>query len=112
MNDILAVFVGVFIRLIVPLLLTALVVYGLHRLDLRWQLEAKRERDLLAEGKSPCWMQEGLSIEESRFRAASGKQPCWQVHRLPNGYLEQACLDCEVFRDAPAPDVKHSQAHV
>lgn len=110
-NALFAVLFGLFARIILPLLATALLVYGLRALDLRWQREAKRERDLLTRDESPCWKEQGLSAEEIQARAAASGKACWQIHRLSNGYLREACLDCEVFLDAPAPALKHSKAH-
>ncbi len=112
MNEILAVVLGVFLRLVVPLVLTALVVYLLHKLDARWQAEAERERAALVKDEMPCWKEQGLAMEEIKLRAAKADQPCWQTHRLANGYLREACLDCEVFLSAPAPSAKQVNAHV
>jgi hypothetical protein len=50
-------------------------------------------------------------MEEIKVRAAESGKPCWQIHRLSNGYLREACLDCEVFINAPAPALKPSKAH-
>jgi hypothetical protein len=111
MNTILVIVTGVFLRLIVPLAVTAVVVYFLHRLDVRWQIEAEKERALLVKDDKPCWKEQGLSMDEIKLRAAKNNQPCWQTHRLSNGYLREACLDCEVFLSAPTPVVKHSNAH-
>lgn len=110
-NVILAALLGVFLRLILPLLVTMLAVIGLRALDIRWQKEAERERGLLVRDEEPCWKEQGLALEEIKARAAASGKPCWQVHRLSNGYLREACLDCEVFLDAPAPALKHSEAH-
>ncbi|GJQ35867.1 MAG: hypothetical protein HS100_08155 [Anaerolineales bacterium] len=111
-NSIFALLLGLFVRLVLPLLVTALLVYGLRRLDLRWQRQAEEERSLLIRDEEPCWMEQGLPIEEVKTRVAASGKPCWQIHRLPNGYLREACLDCEVFLDAPAPALKQSKAHV
>ena len=111
MNTIFAFAVGIFLRLIVPLAVTALIVYLLHKLDVRWQIEAEKERALLVKDDKPCWKEQGLSMDEIKLRAAKSNQPCWQTHRMSNGYLREACLDCEVFLSAPAPVVKHSNAH-
>ena len=112
MNTTLAFVIGVFLRLIVPLTVTALVVFLLHRLDVRWQAEAEKEHAALVKNNMPCWKEEGLSIDEIMVRASKDEQPCWQTHRLANGYLREACLDCEVFLAAPAPAAKHINAHV
>lgn len=106
-----ALLLGLFVRLVLPLLITALVVWGLRRLDIRWQMEAERERNLLIHDEEPCWKEQGLSVDEIKLKVAESGKPCWQIHRLSNGYLREACLDCDVFIDAPAPAFKHSKAH-
>jgi len=111
MSTLLVFVTGVFLRLIVPLAVTALVVYALHRLDVRWQAEAEKERKLLAKDEMPCWKEQGLSMDEINLRTEKNNQPCWQTYRLSNGYLREVCLDCEVFLSAPIPAPKHSHAH-
>jgi predicted nucleic acid-binding protein len=110
-NAILALILGLTVRLGLPLLVTLLVVIGLRRLDIRWQKEAALERDLLVRDEEPCWKEQGLSMEEIKARAAQSGKPCWQIHRLSNGYLREACLDCEIFINAPAPALKPSKVH-
>lgn len=112
MNTTLAVLLGLFVRLFVPLSVTALVVFFLRKLDARWQAEAEKERKTLVSDNELCWKEQGLSAEEMVKRAESCDEACWQTHRLSNGYLREACLDCEVFLSAPAPAVKHSHAHI
>jgi len=73
MNVILVVLSGLLLRLVLPVLATALAVLALRRLSRRWQAGRGDETDML----------------------------CWQVHRLPNGYLKEECLDCDVFISAP-----------
>lgn len=107
---ILTLILGLVIRLGLPLLVTALIVIGLRRLDIRWQKEAEMERQILIRDEEPCWKEQGLSMEEIKARAAESGKPCWQIHRLSNGYLREACLDCDVFMNAPAPALKHSKA--
>jgi len=99
------------LRLVVPLAVTALIVYILHRLDMRWQAEAENEHAALFKDETPCWKEQGLSINEIKMRAAINNQPCWQTHRLSNGYLREGCLDCEAFLSAPLPTPKHSHIH-
>ena len=111
-NEILAILLGLFVRLILPLLVTILIVLALRSLDARWQHEAELERNLLIRDEEPCWKEQGLSMEEIKARAAESGKPCWQIHRLSNGYLREACLDCEVFINAPAPTLKPSKAHI
>jgi hypothetical protein len=112
MNTTLALLTGLFVRLIVPFLVTALVVIMLRKLDVRWQAEAEQERSELIKDEIPCWKEQGLSMEEIKARASKSGQPCWQMHRLSNGYLREACLDCEVFVSAPIPTSKHTTAHI
>lgn len=112
MNTLLIFVTGVFLRLIVPLALTALVVYWLRKLDARWQAEAENERAMLVKDELPCWKEQGLSMDEIKMRAAKNNQPCWQTHRLSNGYLREICLDCDVFLSAPIPTPKHSHIHL
>ncbi|MDP1546604.1 MAG: hypothetical protein Q8L87_11330 [Anaerolineales bacterium] len=104
LTTILVVVTGAALRLAVPLALTALVVVTLRRLDARWQAEAEQERNLLVKEEMPCWKDEGISVDEMRARLASGELPCWQARRLPNGHLQENCLNCEAFREMPVPD--------
>jgi hypothetical protein len=118
-TPILTILFGLFLRLIVPLAVTALIVYWLRKLDARWQEEAEKEYEILLKDETPCWIEQGFTIEESRQRAEASEQPCWQIHRSPNGHLLEACLECEVFRSAPESNLKsrhlktkRSHAHV
>lgn len=110
-NSILVFVLGVIIRLGLPLLVTTLIVIVLRRLDMRWQKEAEIERNLLVRDEEPCWKEQGLSMDEIKARAAESGKPCWQIHRLSNGYMREACLDCEVFINAPVPVLKQSKVH-
>jgi len=110
MNTLLVLITGIFVRLIVPLLITALIVFALGKLDARWQAEAEKERQILVKDDMPCWKEQGLSMDEIKLRAEKDEQPCWQTHRLSNGYLREACLDCDVFLTAPIPTSKHLHA--
>lgn len=112
-NEMLVLILGLIVRLGLPLLVTLLFVYGLRKLDMHWQHQAEEEHSLLLiRDDTPCWKEQGLSMEEIKVRAAESDKPCWQIHRLPNGYLREACLDCDVFVNAPAPVLKHSKAQV
>jgi hypothetical protein len=72
MSAVLMILSGLFVRLVVPILATALVVLALRRFSRRSQVDGSDE-DI----------------------------PCWQLHRLSNGYLHRECLDCDVFISAP-----------
>lgn len=112
MNTTLVMLTGIFLRLIVPMAITALFVFALARLDARWQADAEKERQVLVNDQIPCWKEQGLLMAEIKLRVEKDNQPCWQTHRLSNGYLREACLDCEVFLDAPIPTRIHSKVHV
>ena len=111
MNTFFVLILGLFVRLIIPILVTTLFVILLRRLDMRWQKEAEMERDLLVRDEEPCWKEQGLSTEEILARVSESGKPCWQIHRLSNGYLRETCLDCDVFINAPAPALKQSKVH-
>lgn len=112
MNTLTVLLIGVLLRLVFPLGLTALIVILLRRMDVRWQREAEERRDLLLKDAEPCWKEQGLSMEQIGARAAAAGKPCWQLHRLSNGYLREACLDCDVFINAPAPAAAPTRAHI
>lgn len=111
-TSILVLLTGVFVRLVLPLAVTALIVLVLGRLDARWQAEAEKERQVLVKDEMPCWKEQGLAMDEIKLRVKKNDQSCWQTHRSLNGYLREACLDCEVFLDAPIPAPQHSHAHL
>jgi hypothetical protein len=97
-----AIFVGLLLRLAVPIAGTAILIYFLRKLDARWQAEAQ----LLSAPvqKVECWKIKGCSPEQKEnCVAVSSPLPCWQVYRKPNGYLQEECMSCEVFTDAPIP---------
>jgi hypothetical protein len=73
MSAVLMILSGLFVRLVMPILVTALVVLALRSFYRRSQVEGE-----------------------------NGEVPCWQAHRLPNGYLHKQCLHCDVFISAPA----------
>ena len=85
MNTLLVLITGILLRLVVPLVITALIVAALRRLDARWQAEAEKERQALVKDETPCWKEQGISMDEIKLRAEKNKQPCWQTHRLSNG---------------------------
>ena len=96
------VVIGLLLRLAIPIAATLLVIYILRKLDKRWQAEA--ELQPLGVEKTECWKFKGCSPEQIKnCSAAKGTLPCWQVKRLPNGYLNNDCLSCPVFIEAPVP---------
>lgn len=102
LNAFFAILIGLALRLAIPILITALAVLFLRRLDARWRTEG--ESIPLKVQKPKCWEVFGCSTEErTNCPAAASELPCWQAKRLPNGYLREACLDCVIFRQAPIP---------
>jgi len=101
---------GILIRLGIPLFLTALLVWWLQGLDRRWQDEAEKEVEL-QKVKVPsacntgCWNVKGCS-EESKAKCLAFRHPevpCWQLFRSPKGLLQEKCVGCQVFKEAPVP---------
>jgi len=94
--------IGLLLRLAIPIAATLLVVYILRRLDKRWQAEA--ELQPVEIDKPECWKAKGCPPNQiENCKAAKSPLPCWQVKRLPNGYLNEDCLSCPVFIEAPVP---------
>ena len=101
---ILAVITGIALRLAIPIVITAIAIYFLRRLDTRWQAEAEEQLLLPVVEKAKCWEIKGCTekMKENCNGFKSG-QPCWQAFREENGYLKERCLGCEVFTTAPIP---------
>ena len=101
-TSILTILAGLLLRLAIPIAGTLILVYLLRKLDAYWQAEAERMPVTLE--KIECWKSKGCSEEQRKTCiAASAALPCWQVHRQANGYLQEKCISCEVFRNAPVP---------
>ena len=107
--SLLAILIGLTVRLALPILVTVIAVYLLRKLDAHWQKQAEEEMNRPAE-EPKVWDLKNCPIEKrSDHPVATSSLPCWQTHRLPNGYLNDDCLSCEVFHDAP---VHMPRAHV
>ena len=106
MNDTsaaLAVLVGLGLRIATPLLITAVAVIALARLDRHWQRQASSTFILVPKPK--CWKtQHCPPAQRNDCRAYKSRLPCWQVFRLSNGYLNEKCLGCPVLIAAPVPN--------
>jgi hypothetical protein len=101
----LALIAGLLIRLAIPIALTALLIFFLRKLDKRWQAEAQIPRPVMQ--TIECWKIKGCSPEQRENCVAyQATVPCWQAKRLPNGYLHEECLSCEIFIQAPMPALK------
>jgi len=107
--DILLVITGLLLRLGIPVVVTAILVYALRRIDQRWQNEA--EQDVPSEighiglfSQIQCWITHSCPQENLDKCPAYQKnnKPCWQVFRDGSGELKQKCLDCPVFSTVPA----------
>ncbi len=103
-TPLLAVITGFAIRLAVPILITAVAIYFLKRLDTRWQAEAEEQLLLPVVEKVNCWEIKGCTdAMRANCAGCQPDQPCWQVFREENGHLQERCLGCEVFRQSPVP---------
>lgn len=105
LTSLLAILTGLLLRFAIPILGTILLIYILRKLDAHWQAEA--ERMPLPVEKVECWKLKGCSEQQREScSAAASPLPCWQTHRQPNGYLQEKCISCEVFINAPIPALK------
>ena len=106
----LSVGLGFALRFAMPLLITAGVIVWLRWLDSRWQTEA--DEYITRTGLQPvpaasvaCWDEKGCSPEKRAACPAyqNNQVPCWQLFRDSDGWLQQDCLGCDVFRQAALP---------
>ena len=105
LTSILTILAGLFLRFALPIVGTIILVYLLRKLDAHWQAEA--ELTPVNIEKVECWKVKGCSEEQRKnCVGAATPLPCWQVHRQPNGYLQEKCISCEVFINAPIPALK------
>ena len=105
LTSILTIIAGLFLRLAIPIAGTLLLVYILRKLDAQWEAEAERLPAVIE--KVECWKVKGCSEEQRKnCTGATSPLPCWQAQRQPNGYLQEKCLSCDVFINAPVPALK------
>ena len=104
MNDLvgaMTILAGIAVRLIIPILITALLVHVLRRLAASWQAAARNPS--AAVEKPACWEINGSTPAcRKDCLGYTSPLPCWQAHRTSNGYLREECLACKVFLNAPA----------
>jgi hypothetical protein len=107
LNAIAALLIGILIRFGIPILITALVVWTLKRLDARWQAEIEERKiqslEEVAVQKVQCWELRNC-LEEQREDCVAFQNlaiPCWQHFRNEQGELREECLECEIFRITP-----------
>jgi len=103
MNTVLALVLGLLLRIGIPVTVSALIFFLLRRLDERWQIEARAIP--VISSQRPCWEIQGCSEEKRKNCPAFAQTnvPCWQLFRTKNGLLREECLGCAVFRLAPTP---------
>lgn len=100
----LVVITGFALRLAIPTAVTAAAIYFLRRLDTRWKVEAETQLLQPVVEKPKCWEINGCSAEmRASCKGYQSEKPCWQALRMDNGYLQESCLGCDVFRKAPIP---------
>jgi hypothetical protein len=104
-SSFLVLIAGLLIRLAIPLALTAILIFFLRKLDAHWQAEAQLPQPAVP--SIECWKIKNCSSEQRKVCVAyQAALPCWQAKRLPNGYLREECLSCEIFIEAPMPALK------
>jgi hypothetical protein len=104
-----AILIGFILRLAVPIVATCILIYFLRKLDARWQADAKLPPTPTQ--KIECWKINGGSLTQPE-KVADPSMSCWQVYRQPNGYLQEECISCEVFINAPIPALKNEPRRI
>ena len=117
-SEVVAVAGLLLIRLGIPLAVTVLITWGLHRLDARWQAEAEARKATaeVSAGRvqpavfkapqaatTPCWKLRNCS-EAGRVNCAACKEPglpCWMARLRADGRLPGPCYSCALFRLRP-----------
>lgn len=103
-----AIALGLVIRVGLPLVVTVFLVRWLRQLDERWKVEAQRS-PTITEGSTArnigCWEIKECSAEKKAVCTACEhpETPCWQHFRSTNGHLQERCLNCQIFQEAPVP---------
>jgi len=104
-TSLLAILTGFVLRLAIPIAGTVILIYFLRKLDAHWQAEAQLPP--APAQKVECWKIKGCSATQKKnCAAASSPLACWQVFRQPSGHLQEECISCRVFIDAPALALK------
>ena len=114
------IIVGMFVlRLGVPLAITLLLGYWLHRLDARWQAEAQAQQEaipaqqekgtdpeieMLKVIKEPCWVVK--TCPETVYRQCPAYHhpdiPCWMTRFRAEGIIPAECYRCRLFSQRQA----------
>lgn len=105
LTSFLAILTGLLLRLAIPIAGTIILVYFLRKLDAHWQAEAQLAPQPAQ--KIECWKIKGCSPAQQKNCIGAGSHlPCWQAFRQPNGYLQEKCIACDVFINAPIPALR------
>lgn len=103
---ILAVVLGLLLRVAIPIAVTLTFIKVLKWFDQRWQREADLKGISAARARNiGCWDINNCP-EEQRAECkayANPDKPCWQVFRETDGRLQERCIGCDIFKHAPAP---------
>jgi len=94
------------LRVAVPILVTIAFIGLLKWLDERWKREAELNgNQSMKVGNVGCWqIHECPEAKRVGCKAYNHPdQPCWQIFRDNNGRLQERCLGCDIFRQAPTP---------
>lgn len=96
------------LRMGIPVMLTFVVGFFLHRLDAGWAARAKRSAvgsDAAGAVKRtrpplPCWLIKGCSAEDYESCPAHQDQsvPCWLARLRVEGRIPRLCESCDLFR--------------
>jgi hypothetical protein len=106
LTPLLVIIAGFALRLAIPIAITAIAIYFLRRLDARWQAEAEIKVLKPVVEKPRCWEINKCTPEmRATCPGYLSEAPCWQAQRKENGYLQEKCLGCDVFRKAPVPEL-------
>lgn len=118
LSEVIAIAGLLVLRVGVPLAITGLITWGLHRLDARWQAdaEARQAAAAVSAGRvqpqafkapqavaTPCWQLRNCS-EAKRSGCAACKEPglpCWMARLRSDGRLPAPCYGCALFRMRP-----------
>lgn len=101
-----AIVLGLFLRLVIPIIATIIMVYLLKRLDERWKRSADDEGVTAVQAENVgCWKYKECPAEQKALCEAYANpgKPCWQVFRAEDGMLRERCLGCDIFKHAPIP---------
>jgi len=97
------------LRFGLPILVTLVICWGLHKLDKYWQKEDGKNQGPIEVSKLTtflnCWKVHNCP-EKQRMQCLAyqiPEIPCWQHFRSSDGNLRNRCASCTVFRSTPAP---------